>query len=301
MEPNSPLDTSPSRTWVVGSDGSAGAEYALRWALAQAVGRARSLHVVRAWQLPTMGAEQFGVGPFADMEPTEAHPGLGALAADAAGADLEVTSEVTYGGASHMLLESGEGAALLVVGSRGLGGFRRLLLGSVSHQCATHAHGPVVVVRRPADDVTSGPVVSRLVVGVDGSPAACEALRWAHTFAGGEIPVLAMGTWTSSAFGGDEVHSELERLFQHAQSSFEATVDTVEAELGAGGYFERKFVSGAPAVALIEECELTGLLVVGERGHRFQTFGLLGSVAMEVLHRAQCPVAVIPAAQPNHD
>lgn len=296
MGSNPSVDTSRSHTWVVGSDGSAGAEHALRWGFAHAVNRATSLHVVRAWHLPAMAGEYLGVGPLSEMEPVEAHADLDILAADAASAGLEVTSEVLYGGATRVLLESAEGAALLVVGSRGLGGFRRLLLGSVSHQCATHAHGPVVVVRPPADEDATDPTISRIVVGVDGSPASREALRWAHTFAGDQIPVEALGAWTPSAFGADELHSELELLFQHAQRNFGATVDAVETEFGAAGYFERTFVSAAPAVALIEAGESAGLVVVGERGHRFQTFGLLGSVAMEVLHRAPCPVAVIPAA-----
>ncbi len=281
--------------WVVGSDGSAGAGHAVRWALAQAIGRTPSVHVIRAWHLPPMAGAEFGVGRLADMEPSEVHPGLDELAADAINAGLKVTSGVQYGGASHVLLDAGEDAELLVVGSRGLGGFRRLLLGSVSHQCATHARGPVVVVRPPVDDGPAEPAVTRLVVGVDGSPAAREALRWAHTFARGEIPVVAIGAWTNAIFGADELHSELERLFQHAQSSFGQMVDAVEAELDAPGCFERKFVRGGPAVVLADECEPTELLVVGERGHRGFTGGLLGSVATEVLHRARSPIAVIPA------
>lgn len=293
MESNTEPDR--SQTWIVASDGSTGAEDAVHWALTQALGRAPSVHVIRAWHLPPIAGAEFGLGPIADMEPPEAHPGLDALAAGATSAGLEVTSEVRYGGASRVLLDASEDAALLVVGSRGHGGFRRLLLGSVSHQCATHARSPIVVVRPPADDEPVEPVVSGLVVGVDGSPAAREALRWAHEFARGEVPVVAIGAWTNAIFGGEELHSELERLFQNAQTSFGATVDAVEAELDAPGCFERKFMSGGPAVVLVDECEATGLLVVGERGHRGFTGGLLGSVATEVLHRAPCPVAVIPA------
>ncbi len=296
MESNTAPDATPAATWIVGSDGSAGSEHAVRWALAQAVGRTTAVKVLRAWHLPPMAGAEFGVAPLTDMEPGEALPGLEALAQDAIDAGVEVTSEVRYGGASRVLLDDSEEAALLVVGSRGLGGFRRLLLGSVSHQCATHAHGPVVVVPCADDEAPAESVVSRLVVGVDGSAASCEALRWAHAFAQGRLPVVAIGAWSPSGFGADELHTEPERMFQHARLSFEQAVDALEADIGAPGCFERKFVSGRPGVALVEECDDTTLVVVGERGHRGLMHGLLGSVATEVLHHAPCPVGVIPAA-----
>ena len=248
-----------------------------------------------------MAGAEFGVSPIVDMEPAEAHPGLDELAADAVEAGLTVTSEVRYGGASRLLLETSEDGALLVVGSRGLGGFRRLLLGSVSHQCATHARRPVVVVRPPADGAASDRAVSRIVVGVDGSPASRAALRWAHDFARGEVPVLALGAWTKSVFGADELQSEMERWFQHAQGSFDAAVDAVEDDIAERGRFERKFLRGGPAVVLVDECAPTALLVVGERGHHGLTAGLLGSVATEVLHRAPCPVAVVPAPPADNE
>jgi nucleotide-binding universal stress UspA family protein len=67
---------------------------------------------------------------------------------------------------------------LLVVGARGLGGFRRLLLGSVSEQCLHHASYPVAVVR--TSPAPAGADASpRVVVGVDGSAASQRALVWA--------------------------------------------------------------------------------------------------------------------------
>lgn len=301
MESNTAPGAVRAEMWIVGSDGSPGAAHAVEWTLAQAVGRAKSVHVVRAWHLPPIAGAEFGVGPLTDMEPSEALPDLETLAQEAVDAGLEVTSEVRYGGAARVLLDDSAEAALLVVGSRGLGGFRRLLLGSVSQQCATHARGPVVVVPGSADGAPTESAVSRLVVGVDGSPAAREALRWAHAFARGELPVVALGAWYPSGFGADELHIEPERMFQQARRTFDATMDAVETEIGAPGCFERQFVSGRPAVALVDDCDATTLLVVGERGHRGLMHGLLGSVATEVLHHAVCPVAVIPAPDPHED
>src|SRR5690606_26469128 len=85
------------------------------------------------------------------------------------------------------LLEAAKGADLLVVGARGLGGFRGLLLGSVSQQCLQHAPGPIAVVRSSEDaddasgatrDAASG---ERIVVGVDGSDGSRAATGWAVT------------------------------------------------------------------------------------------------------------------------
>jgi nucleotide-binding universal stress UspA family protein len=61
--------------------------------------------------------------------------------------DVEMETIAAEGQAAKVLLETAKGADLLVVGSRGLGGFRELLLGSVSQQCAQHATCPVVIVR----------------------------------------------------------------------------------------------------------------------------------------------------------
>lgn len=288
-------NTSLTKGWVIGSDGSAGAEHALQWGLAQAIGRTAAVRVVRAWQVPPMAGAEFGVAPIVDLEPPEAHSGLDDLAAPAVATGVVVTSDVLYGGASRVLLEGSQGSELLVLGSRGLGGFRRLLVGSVSHQCATHAECPVIVVRSPADDADAATTVSRLVVGVDGSPASRSALKWAHDFARDEIPVVAMGVWAVSVYGAEEMQTELEHGYQDAQRDFGEAIDAVEAELGVHGYFERRFESGAPAPRLVELFGETDLIVVGERGHRGLRGGLLGSVATEVLHHARGPVAVIPA------
>src|SRR5205085_5825521 len=75
-------------------------------------------------------------------------------------------------------IAEGANADLVVVGSRGLGGFKGLLLGSVSHQVVTHASCPVVVV--PATPRHGGERMNVIVVGVDGSKHSVAALRWAE-------------------------------------------------------------------------------------------------------------------------
>lgn len=139
---------------VVGVDGSPTATLAVRWAAREAVLRDASLELVSAWEVPVTGVG-FGYG-FAPV-PDEMLKGLvqGAeelLAKEAEQArdvapDLDITTRVAEGPAAPALIDASRDADMLVVGSRGMGGFRELLLGSVSAQCAHHAACPVVIVR----------------------------------------------------------------------------------------------------------------------------------------------------------
>jgi nucleotide-binding universal stress UspA family protein len=132
---------------VVGVDHSAGAKAALRFALEEARLRQATLRVVHAWQfgyigattglegaLPAVGGEleDFRRGAEAALEET-----LKDVGADNDGVAIE--RRVDQGTAAAVLVEESRGADLLVVGSRGHGGFAQLLLGSVSQQCAQHA------------------------------------------------------------------------------------------------------------------------------------------------------------------
>lgn len=140
---------------VVGVDHSAGAKEALRFARQEAELRQATLRAVHAWQfgylgvtgiegsLPAVGGElhEFRAAAAAALDATlrEVIP------------DAEVERRVVEGAPAAVLLAESRGADLLVVGSRGHGGFAQLLLGSVSQQCAHHAECPVVIVRSRAD------------------------------------------------------------------------------------------------------------------------------------------------------
>jgi nucleotide-binding universal stress UspA family protein len=134
---------------VVGVDGSSCAREALRFALEEARLRNEALRVVTAWHVPPM-AYSGGFAPIVDSREYEEYAetvgrqALAALREESDGVDVEcVTKE---GQAAQVLLEQAQGADLLVVGSRGRGGFVGLLLGSVSQQVAHHASCPVVIV-----------------------------------------------------------------------------------------------------------------------------------------------------------
>jgi nucleotide-binding universal stress UspA family protein len=137
---------------VVGVDGSPGADAALAWAIAEAHLREARVDAVHALHLP-----QVVYVPFAPMvkvpikELEAAAHQIVAEAARRAGdhPHVEVTSTVVEGHATTVLLAAARGADLLVVGTRGHGGFAGLLLGSTSQACSHHSPCPVVIVPPP--------------------------------------------------------------------------------------------------------------------------------------------------------
>jgi nucleotide-binding universal stress UspA family protein len=136
-------------TVVVGVDGSPGARDALDFALQEARLRDAEVRVVAAWDVPgAVYAGAYGLGdPELASELERAARDNAERAVEAADVDdIEIHMVVREGSPAHVLVEEAVDADLLVVGSRGLGGFRGLLLGSVSQQCAHHAPCPLVVV-----------------------------------------------------------------------------------------------------------------------------------------------------------
>lgn len=139
---------------VVGVDGSAGSRRALEWAMDEARHRQAAVEVVMAWEDPYEGTSIVPTSWTANAEAIEKtrRAELDAIldSTDAEGLPAPVETILSRGQAARTLLDVAQGADLLVVGTRGRGGFAGLLLGSVSHQLAGHAPCPVVVV--PASD-----------------------------------------------------------------------------------------------------------------------------------------------------
>lgn len=138
---------------VVGVDDSPEAAAALRWALDEARLRQASLEVVHSWLFPALGDVP---GAAAETLTRDLEEGARRLVdevvAGGIGSDpgIPVERHVREGSAAAVLVDAASGADLLVLGSRGRGGFAGLLLGSVTQQCVHHAPCPVVVVRAPS-------------------------------------------------------------------------------------------------------------------------------------------------------
>lgn len=146
-------------TIVVGVDGSETAVRALRFAIAEARVHGDEVKAVNAWHVP---ATVYGSG----LVPPAVDPGAyeklarSALedsleAAGAAQSGVVVTAVVSRGQPAHVLCAEADDADLLVLGSRGLGGFRGLLLGSTGQQCSQHASCPVVIIPKEPGEAES--------------------------------------------------------------------------------------------------------------------------------------------------
>lgn len=140
-------------TIVVGVDGSQESKAALRWALEEARVRRARLVCVHAWAFPSRAVAQALVGTAIDSAVRATHDQAKELLAAAVSevvdkaAGVPLRQAAIEGPPAQVLIRAAEDADLLVVGSRGLGGFAGLRLGSVSQQCAAYAPCPVVIVR----------------------------------------------------------------------------------------------------------------------------------------------------------
>jgi nucleotide-binding universal stress UspA family protein len=139
---------------VVGVDDSEGATAALTWALEDARRRDAAVEVVHAWTFPNLDLVDYGgtrVPMIAPEDIQKAAESWTRAMVDRAvdpGEGVPLTTTVRRGHPAHVLLDAAQGADLLVVGSRGHGGFAAMLLGSVSSHIVHHATCPVVVVPR---------------------------------------------------------------------------------------------------------------------------------------------------------
>jgi nucleotide-binding universal stress UspA family protein len=138
---------------VVGVEGSAGSRAALRWAIDEARVRHGVVEVITAY-LPTYvpAAPDFGYVPLDPVDLLQEVAKMQDEVVDEARervdtAGVEIEQRLLKGRAADTLIAASDGADMLVVGSRGRGGFRGLLLGSVSQQIAHHARCPVVIIR----------------------------------------------------------------------------------------------------------------------------------------------------------
>ena len=149
---------------VVGVDGSASSEQALRWALRQAKLTGAGIEAVTAWHFPFISGGYTWPPTGLMVSTTDFRKMAGRVLADtvsratSGGVSPPVTQEVLEGDAAAVLIRESAGADLLVIGSRGHGGLAEAMLGSVGQHCVHHAACPVVIVR--GDVVTASPTAS---------------------------------------------------------------------------------------------------------------------------------------------
>lgn len=283
---------------VAGVDGSEASLSAVEAAAREARWRGAHLRLVHAFVWPALHAPQ-GPSPLGPPE-GGVHDMVVRLLDEAdrrartTAPDVDVSGVVMAGEALTVLEAQSRAAELVVVGSRGLGSFARLLAGSTAVHLAARGRCPVLVVRREEQD--TGPIV----VGVDGSAAGAGAVDFAFAEAALRgVGIVALHAWTPwntpvpASWSADMPYANEpeapaareERLLHEALAG--------RREAHPGVRVKHEVVQGGAREALIEASRTAQLLVVGARGRGGFAGLLLGSVSQAVLQHARCPVAVV--------
>jgi nucleotide-binding universal stress UspA family protein len=269
------------RNIVVGYDGSVEAGHAVRWAARQAVLRGCGLQLVHCslWPLlthdlgPVAGVENSGLERSGEIAIDE---GV-ALAQDEAPGQ-KIKTSLLYGWAPEHLLQLSAGEAMLVVGSRGIGGFAGLLVGSVSLEMAATANCPVAVIR--SDEHPEGPVV--VAVDSEGSPTALRDACILASSTGAALTVVHV-QHTPAGF---------KRLRDPAGDSHELLDSVLHSarETAPGVSIEGRLLTDTSIPrAILKAARGASITVVGTKGHGLIR-GTIGSTAHAVLHHAKGPV-----------
>lgn len=281
---------------LVGVDGSEPSLAACDWAAREARLRNRPVYVVHGYIGPTLtmplAAPPYDWLPEQLRREAEQIVASGVAAVRAVAPEVTVTGEALAGAPGALLSELSRTAHLLVVGHRGHGGFGALLLGSVPSTVVAYARAPVVVVRRSTAQPTAG--TGPVVVGVDGSAPSRAALRFGFEEAALRgLPLHAVYAYTPPPppwrAGVHYDPAEIETAERHQLADW---VRPLRAE-HPGVPVEHRLVTGNPAERLLAAARDAVLLVIGSRGRGGFTGLLLGSVSLQVVRHAVCPVAVL--------
>lgn len=270
---------------IVGVDGSPHAGHALAWAVARSERTGDAVDAVFAWNVFNQGFHEPGEKLQPDFGDAEARVLLDQMIADY---DVPgpVNARAVHGSAPEALVGLATSDDLMVVGARGLGGFKGLLLGSVSAKVLELAPCPVVVIHSETPLGDDGAIV----VGVDGSEGSDQAVAWAAAEARSSgDPVVLVSAWQAPLYPTMAVPQVLEAL---AEGTEEQLAQLAASEVLDGVEVSTEVVVGSAAHALVARDD-AGMIVVGSRGRGVVAGVLLGSVSRQVVHHATAPVVVV--------
>ncbi|WP_227999668.1 universal stress protein [Nocardia australiensis] len=280
---------------IASVDGSASSYQAAAWAALDAALRRRSLHLITSMALPTAYAPGVVMEPQErDLRRTEGERILteaARIARQATDDELDLTTGVGFDAIIPTLIERSKSAALLAVGSRGLGAFRESLLGSVSTAIAHHAHCPVAVVH---ENAATDPVsrTRPVLVGVDGTSNSVPAVEVAFEEASRRnVGLIALHTWSDVSSvdlpvpGWDAARESEEAVLAESMAGWNDRYPNVPVR--------RIVTCNRPARSLLDESSNAQLLVVGSHGRGGFAGMILGSTSNVLLRSVECPLIVV--------
>jgi nucleotide-binding universal stress UspA family protein len=278
---------------VVGYDGSPASETAAHWAATEAGRRHAKVRLVHVLSIPLSGPMGVSVQTESLRRAAERLLDQTCQRIRADHPDLEIEVVVELGGAAPALLEEATEAALMVLGSRGLGEFRDLAVGSVSAHVATHAPCPVVVIPPRWTPASA----DGIVLGVDGSSTSSPAIDFAFAQAQARNTTLtAVLAWHDPVRTGPgdmlPLVYDLDALEQEAAAVLAESI-AGHSETYPDVLVKQELVRGHADDVLIDAGRTAELLVVGSRGRGAFRGLLLGSTSRSLVHYAPCPVAVV--------
>lgn len=290
---------------VVGFDDSPASRKALAWAMRTAQGRGAAVLLVHAAKtFPPMlaGRWTYITSPREiGIEAGEAVLQVGTLLAARLAPDVSVSTALVEDAPAAGILRVLDGAAMVAVGARGLGGFTELLVGSTSLKLATHAPCPVIVCRDEALGLEPGPELGRVVVGVDNpGQESTDVLAFAFEEASlRHSGLTVLHAWEESFFNLPGKGAPVPTRIQLEE--FQVGQRRSLSEHLAGWQEKYPDVDVKPEVlvqhgagVLVAASAGAELLVLGSHGRGGpHSVMMLGSVTHAVLHHAHCPVAVV--------
>ena len=204
-----------------------------------------------------------------------------------------VSKQIETGTPAEAILAAAENekAGLIVLGSRGLGPVKELLLGSVSHRVATHASCPTLIVNRPMRSLRS---ILMAVQGPEDAAVLTKFLAAKPFKEPAEITVVTVIPAAQPLFpkGFTKIDELIEKTVVGARTFVEDTASALsKLQYRAKGYI----LMGAPVLAILQEVSASDpdLILMGSHGRHGVTRFLLGSVSHAVLHRAPCPLLIV--------
>jgi nucleotide-binding universal stress UspA family protein len=292
------MDADPTRRRppvVVGVDGSTGNEGAVEWAAAEAERTIRPLRLVTITGVFTEPVARVARGLVEGFDYGDGYSEMLTRVASAVRLrhpGLHVVPWIQSGDPVGVLSDMSREGSLVVVGKRGLGGFQRILIGSTSIAVVGRAVAPAVVV---PDSWPVGDTSMPIVVGIDGDHANDAALAFGFAEADERgVPLIALHGWRAHpVWLSDDNRSrrvlDATHMLEQRVACWRHRFPDVEAH--------SSLVEGHPAEALLDASARAQLLVLGRTSANSRLTGLpIGSVARDVLHYSEIPVAVVASS-----